>query len=145
MAINLIPAIDSDKEYFRSLNRDCYQEVVVLQFGVWDDELQSKGFDLKWKEQKFQKIMIDGVCVGGVWVDLNEYDHQLREIQIHPDYQGQGIGTRIVLEVIEAARHDSRRLWLKVLLQSDAVRLYERLGFAITGKTETQYIMDYPI
>lgn len=137
------PADDSDKAYFRELNEVCYRDVVARQFGSWDSDQQSMGFDVKWKEQRFSKIVIDDQVVGGVWIDELDDFRQLREIQIHPTYQGRGIGTKVVRDVIETSQEMGKALRLKVLLESQAVNLYKRLGFEIIGDTEVQYIMEH--
>jgi|TARA_Y100000310_G_C20700289_1_gene829085 ribosomal protein S18 acetylase RimI-like enzyme len=138
-----IPADDSDKSYFHELNKVCYIDVVTRQFGSWDDELQTEYFDVKWQTQDFNKIIRHGQLVGGVWLDKLEDSYQLKEIQIHPDHQNQGIGRSVLDDVIATAQHAEKRLWLKVLHQNQAVDLYKRLGFTVTAKTEAQYIMEY--
>ena len=94
-----IPANESDKEYFRDLNEQCYRDLVRRQFGSWDSDPQSQIFDAKWETQRFQKIIVNDVVVGGIWVDENPQDNQLREIQIHPMYQNKGIGTLVERKV----------------------------------------------
>lgn len=136
-----IPANESDKEYFRDLNEQCYEDLARRQFGSWDAGLQSQAFDAKWETQQFQKIFVDDNVVGGIWVEENPQDNQLKEIQIHPMHQNKGIGTLVVQDVIKQAQTDGKRLWLKVLHQNQALNLYERLGFIVTEKTDVQYIM----
>lgn len=53
--VEFTSATESDKEYFRSLNRACYEEVVSQQFGPWNEALQNSNFEAKWKEQTFEK------------------------------------------------------------------------------------------
>ena len=141
--MDYIPADDSDKTYFRELNEECYRDVVIRQFGSWDSDLQRLGFDAKWQEQRFSKIVIEDQIVGGVWVDELDDFRQIREIQIHPMHQGQGIGTRVVQDVIKTSREMGKPLRLKVLHMSQAVNLYKRLGFVVIDDTKAQYIMEH--
>ena len=141
-AMRFEAAKESDKEYFRSLNRACYEDVVGRQFGPWDEELQNNSFELKWPENNFRKIFIDDELVGGIWVDDGPEFIQLREVQIHPDFQGQGIGTKIVQMEIDNARSQGKRLQLRVLFENRAVKLYERLGFRIIDQNEHQHVME---
>ena len=97
-----------------------------------------KNFDTKWQEQQFQKIIVNNEVVGGMWVDEHTKDNQLREIQIDPKHQRKGIGTLVVKDVVEKARKDNKKLWLKVLHENQAITLYNRLGFTVTERTETQ-------
>lgn len=136
------PATEGDKEYFRALNRACYEDVVSKQFGPWDDEHQNRSFEMKWPENNFRKIYVGDDLVGGVWVDDNSDFLQLREIQIHPKYQGKGIGTDVVKLEIEKSRRAGKPLRLRVLFMNQAIDLYKRLGFVVVGENEHQYIME---
>lgn len=134
-------ATESDKAYFRDLNRACYQDVVERQFGQWDEAWQDQNFDSKWKEQNFHKIIERGEVVGGVWVEDHGTHLHLREIQIHPAHQGKGLGTAVLRDVIARAQFEGKRLQLRVLHLNKALSLYERLGFQRVEKMEAHYLM----
>lgn len=136
------PATEDDKEYFRALNRACYETVVVRQFGLWDEVHQNQSFETKWPTNHFRKVFADDELVGGIWIDEHPDLIQLREIQIHPHYQGRGIGTRLVQAEIDSAKAKGKPLRLRVLFQNEAIRLYERLGFVIIDENEHQFIME---
>jgi len=135
-------ATEADKAYFHKLNKACYEEVVGRQFGPWDDDHQNKSFELKWPDNNFRKIYVNDELVGGVWIDDHPEFIQLREIQIHPDYRGRSIGTRIVQMEIDSARAQNRKIRLRVLFQNVAIGLYKRLGFVTIDQNEHQYIME---
>ena len=55
----------------------------------------------------------------------------LSRIEIHPDYQGRGIGTRLVNALIDEAEQRGQDLVLEVLtVNHRAQALYQRLGMA---------------
>lgn len=135
-------AADNDKPYFHALNRACYEEVVGRQFGPWDEDHQNRNFENKWRTQNFCKIFVGDQLVGGLWVDDGPEVVQIREIQIHPDHQGRGLGTRILQSEIERIVATGKRIQLRVLFQNHAQRLYRRLGFTVIGQNEYQYIME---
>lgn len=141
--LHYVPATNADKAYFAALNEACYTDVVTRQFGSWDADAQRAYFDNKWLSQQFRKIVVDGEVVGGIWIEERDDHRLLREIQVHPQFQGQGIGTRVVREAIAAAVADGRKLRLHVLFENRARSLYERLGFVVIGENDTQYIMQY--
>jgi ribosomal protein S18 acetylase RimI-like enzyme len=58
-----------------------------------------------------------------------------------PEFQGRGLGTTILGDVIEHARMGRRPVSLQVLKVNPARRLYERLGFVISGESETHFQM----
>ena len=136
------PATESDKEYFRALSRACYEDVISRQFGPWDDLHQNQSFEAKWLENNFRKIYVNDALVGGVWIDDNPEFIQLREIQIHPNYQGMGIGTEVVRLEIDKARNLRKPIRLRVLFMNQAIELYKRLGFTVIGENEHQYTME---
>ena len=140
--ISFEPATEEDKAYFQALGRACYEDVVTRQFGQWDEVLQRQNFEVKWPEHNFRKIMVDDVLVGGVWTDDFADYVQLREIQIHPDFQGQGIGAAIVQMEIDQTRKMDKRLRLRVLFENKAINLYRRLGFTVIDQNEHQHIME---
>ena len=134
---------ESDKEYFRTLNKACYLDVVSRQFGPWNEALQENNFEAKWLEQTFKKIAVNGIVVGGIWIEELENSLQLREIQIHPDHQNQGIGTVVVQDAISMAIRAGKPLLLRVLFENKAFHLYKKLGFVETGRNANQYEMSY--
>ncbi|MCP1314600.1 MULTISPECIES: GNAT family N-acetyltransferase [unclassified Halomonas] len=116
--------------------------MVERQFGVWDDKLQKPAFDEKWRQGDFEILALNGTYVGAVWITKEEGFIQLRDIFLVPEYQGQGIGTQVVREELKKARAANMPLRLRVLKQSHAIALYERLGFTRCGETPTQYWME---
>ncbi len=140
--MKFVEATDADKEYFLRLNRLCYEDVVQQQFGPWDEAHQNHSFESKWSDNNFQKIYVNDKLVGAIWVDDNTDFRQIREVQIHPDFQGDGIGTAAIRLEIESAGQAGKPLRLRVLFQNKALSLYERLGFKIIDKNEHQFIME---
>ena len=123
------------------VSEHAYRALVVKQFGYWDESIQDNNFENKWQEQNFQKIYIDGQLIGGLWVEEFEAYHQLREIQLWPDFRHMGFGTRLIEEEIRKAGLAGRQLRLRVLIQNPAVALYKRLGFVIAETTTEQHHM----
>lgn len=61
---------------------------------------------------------------------------ELLTIAVRPDAQGRGIGTVLIAElIIEARNRAAERIFLEVAATNEsAIRLYERSGFARTGR-----------
>ena len=141
LAYEFAPATESDREVVCDLNLRCYRELVVRQFGEWDEAFQRSHFDRKWGESTYRKIMVGGEMAGVLVVENHEDHVFLSEIQIDPGQQGRGLGRRVVSDLIEKAEKAGLPVRLRVLLQNRAKRLYERLGFVVTDRTETHYLM----
>jgi ribosomal protein S18 acetylase RimI-like enzyme len=135
-------ATDEDKEFLRSLNRKVYREVVVEQFGSWDDDQQNRYFEKKWEIAGYQIIEIASRRIGTIWI-IDEPDHmRIRELQILPEFQGQGIGSELMKRELERAKARNLPVRLRVLKANRARLLYERLGFRVHHETETHLIME---
>jgi ribosomal protein S18 acetylase RimI-like enzyme len=56
-------------------------------------------------------------------------------IAVLPDYIGRGVGTQLLIHVLEAAKKRYSSVALSVRTTNPAKRIYERLGFVVVGKT----------
>jgi ribosomal protein S18 acetylase RimI-like enzyme len=65
----------------------------------------------------------------------------LADIEIAPEFRGQGLGTAVLLEFIADTERRRLSASLQVLKINPVRRLYERLGFQIVGETDTHYLM----
>ena len=62
-------------------------------------------------------------------VEYRAAEIYLSRIEIHPDYQGRGIGTSLISALLDEARHKGQDLVLDVLtVNYRAQALYRRLG-----------------
>ncbi len=85
----------------------------------------------------------DGMLLGAAWLrcfpaDQPGYgfvDEATPEllVAVMPGYRGQGIGTRLLTALLEAARSRYAAVSLSVQAENPAVRLYRRLGFEIVA------------
>jgi ribosomal protein S18 acetylase RimI-like enzyme len=142
MRVRLRPATAHDKELLASLQERCYREVVVAQFGGWDEKLQRGFFEKKWDPARFEIATVQGADVGAVSVQRHPDHVFLAEVLIDPAFQNQGLGTELVKQVLEDATKDGLPVRLQVLRKNRAHRLYERLGFVQTGQTDTHILME---
>ena len=62
---------------------------------------------------------------------------------VHPDFQRQGLGTRLIGDLMARARDSSRPLTLRVLVVNPARDLYARLGFVVTETTREYHFMEW--
>lgn len=142
--ISLRPANPAtDKEFGRSVHHQAYRDVVVSQFGAWDEQLQDRFFEEGWRRAPHKIISYDGVEVGVVSVALKADHIFISEIQILPQYQSLGIGQHILEEQKQFSRESKLPLRLQVLKKNRAIRLYERNGFTRTSETSIHILMEW--
>jgi N-acetylglutamate synthase-like GNAT family acetyltransferase len=67
---------------------------------------------------------------------------ELHSVFLEPALQGRGLGAEVFAAL--RARHPGRAWWIEVLKESPARRFWERQGFALTGSTEFDWILERP-
>ena len=89
-----------------------------------------------------------GRVVGAVWTRImDDYGHVDDEtpsfaISLLPEYRNQGIGTRLMKEMLSLLKeHGFRQASLAVQKANYAVRMYKEVGFEIIDENEEEFIM----
>ena len=137
------PATPADFEFGRDVHRRAYRDVVVRQFGRWDQAAQDGFFLDAWRGGPVEVLLCDGVLCGYLSVEEGPGWVAVREIVLLPEFQGRGIGTRLLGEVIERARGRGVPVRLRALHENRALRLYRRLGFCDVGRTGTHTCLEW--
>ena len=143
MHITRYPASATDREFARSVHHRAYREVAVRRYGPWDEKAQDEFFAEDWSEAAFEIILCDGVPCGYLCVEDREGDIHVRELVIDPEFQGKGIGTYILREVMGRARVRQVPVRLGTFHENRAAELYRRLGFREYGRTGTHILMEW--
>jgi ribosomal protein S18 acetylase RimI-like enzyme len=115
----------------------------LAQVTWWDDaqklafccsqyDSQKEEYDARYPEAQYDLILLDGRTAGRLWVGRDEEEIRLLDIALLPEAQRQGVGAALVGALIEEARASGKRLRHMVfMLNTDARRFYERLGFQV--------------
>ncbi|WP_228412524.1 GNAT family N-acetyltransferase [Chryseobacterium sp. G0240] len=76
---------------------------------------------------------------------INKTDERIEvlQLQIDPDYQGKGLGRKILTHILHEASETGKTVWLSVLKTNKAQSLYSSLGFCIVGEDEHSYFMEF--
>src|SRR3954470_23533030 len=134
------PAAQSDTDFLRGLHHAAYRDVVLRQFGAWDETAQDHWFEQGFTEAEYWIIEEDGQPVGAVATSEAEEHLSLVELQVHPERQNRGIGSAVLhAQIQRASLMHKRELRLRVLRANRALSLYQRHGFVVTGETDTHY------
>lgn len=90
----------------------------------------------------------NGRVIGAIWTRImNDYGHVDDEtpsfaISLYKEYRGQGIGTRLMKEMLALLRSQGyRKASLAVQKGNYAVRIYEKVGFRTVDENNEEYIM----
>jgi ribosomal protein S18 acetylase RimI-like enzyme len=112
----------------------------------WDEEWQRRHFEGRFAIVKPRVILLGpepgSEPVGMIELERRPAELYVSNIQILPSFQGAGIGTAVLREVLNEARAMGVPAALQVLHANlRAQRLYERLGFRVTGSDDTHVRM----
>lgn len=135
-------AIDSDTPFARQAHHAAYRDVVTRVFG-WDEPQQDGFFTRDWADAEFEILEVDGQACGYACIEEREDDFHVRELVVHPRFQGRGIGTAVLRETMERARARGVPVHLGTFLHNRAADLYRRLGFRETHRTDTHVLMEW--
>ena len=136
------PAQKDELDALYDIHREAMQGYVSQTWGPWDDAFQRDFFANHWPELRLA-IEVDGSLGGFLDLDESPERIQVENLELAPNYQGRGIGTAILVSVQQRAALHNQPVGLQVLKVNPARSLYERLGFYLTGETETHYQMSW--
>lgn len=138
------PGSDSDREFLYTLLRRSLGPHVEATYGAWDEAWQREHFLASSDPRRHEILEADGEPIGCLLLEEGEPDLlRLHRIFLLPEHQNQGVGTRVMRELLSAASSQGKAVRLRVFRVSPAVRFYERLGFRRVGQTPTHVLMEH--
>ena len=143
MTITTRKATREDRDFLWRLKVATMREYVEKIYG-WDDAVQKKFFENSFHPESIRIIQLKNQDVGMVELRHREDDYFLARIEVLPEFQRRGIGSTIIRRITAGASSSGKTLRLQVFKINPARILYARLGFIITGETETHYQMELP-
>ena len=146
---NMRPYIDNEyhdyKEFIYRTKKEAYKKYVEECWGSWNEEDQ----------RRYYKNFINEVCNDTWIIQLNGKDigfyngvtledgsYEIGNICIIPEYQGKGIGTQVLKDVMEL--HKEQDIHIQYFKQNPVGTLYTSLGFVPNGEAEFHYKMIKP-
>jgi len=101
-------------------------------FVKWQFEMQRREYDARFPDAEYDVIEIDGQPAGRLWLGRKDDEIRLLDIALLPEFQNRSAGTALLTDLIDEARSTGKRLRHMVfVLNNDADRFYERLGFVV--------------
>jgi ribosomal protein S18 acetylase RimI-like enzyme len=131
---------EADSDFLYRLKRACLKEYVTAIWG-WDEAQQRRRFDNTFDPAASEIVVAFGRDVGQYSVEVLPGEIYLSGLYVLPAYQRQGLGSRILGDLLATARRLECQVRLQVLVDNPARNLYKRLGFRVANRTETHYIM----
>lgn len=143
MKLTYTPTREDDRTFFIQTHHAAYRDVVGKMFG-WDEQLQDKLADKAFDEGNLYVIHHNNKAVGIAGWEEKEDHLWVKEVFLQPQYQGQGIGSQVVRDMLTKGRAKAKGVRLQALKENHgAKKLYERLGFTVDEATDTHWKMSY--
>jgi ribosomal protein S18 acetylase RimI-like enzyme len=137
--VSLRPVTDADQEFLIGVyagtradelaqtNWDDSQKDAFIR---WQYEMQKKEYETRYPDARYDLILVDGVPAGRIWVGADDTQIRLLDIAVISEFQNRGVGTHLLRQLIDEATRDNKPLRHMVfVLNENAFRFYERLGF----------------
>lgn len=104
-------------------------------------DAQRREYDARFPEAEYDVILFDGRPAGRLWVGRSDDEIRILDIAILPEFQNRGIGKVLLRRLMDEGRRTGKRLRHMVfILNEDAKRFYERLGFRTVEVFNGAYI-----
>ncbi|MBQ8535342.1 MAG: GNAT family N-acetyltransferase [Bacilli bacterium] len=146
---NMRPYIDNEyhdfKEFIYQTKKNAYKKYVEANWGTWNEEAQRRYFEhfISAVEADAWIIQMNGKDIGFYnGITLEDGSYEIGNICIIPEYQGKGIGTQVLKDIMQL--HKNQDIHIQYFKQNPVGKLYERLGFQANGETEFHYQMIKP-
>ena len=140
--INLVPYTDIDYDFVYDVKKNAYKKYVEECWGEWNDEDQKNHFQrfINVVKNNAYIIMIGDKKIGFYNGEILENgNYEVGNICIIPEYQGKGIGTKVLKDKLD--ENKDKDIEIQYFKQNPVGKLYERLGFVPNGETEFHYQM----
>lgn len=131
-------ATEHDIEWLVELRAEVLREDLE-RLGRYDPQRVRRRMRDSYVPARTRVILEDGEEVGCVTVRVEDDARWLEHFYLVPRAHGQGIGGRVLREIL--AEDDPRPFRLDVLQGSPARRLYERHGFRVDSEDEVDVLM----
>jgi ribosomal protein S18 acetylase RimI-like enzyme len=154
MNVTLRPATDADLDFLHRLYATTREDELTQV--PWTDEQKaafvSQQFHAQhqyWHENytdtSWDLVLLDGAPVGRLYVARWADDIRVVDIALMPEHRGDGVGTRLLREILAEGDASGRKVSIHVEIFNPARSLYERLGFVPAEEKGVYLLMErYP-
>jgi ribosomal protein S18 acetylase RimI-like enzyme len=139
VSVSLRPVTPADKEFLvgvyantraQELAQVAWDERQKESFIRWQFEMQQQEYDARYPNARYDIIVVDGVPAGRIWVGIDDTQIRLLDIALLGEFQNRGVGTHLLRQLMaEASRANKPLRHMVFMLNDNAFRFYERLGF----------------
>lgn len=139
---------------FITANADDVPFLLKLRQKTMNEHLSSAGFrtDDEYHLARINEAYNDSLIInvnnrqiGLIKLSRQKNNLHIRQLQILPEYQNKGVGSKVLSVIINKAKSLSLPITLSVLLNNPAKALYTKHGFEVIGENVLEYQMRYSV
>jgi len=139
--IHLRLATPDDSEFLYNLKKQTLKEYITQIWG-WNEKDQRDYYKKIFEPDKYHIIQQNGEDIGCLSIEEQHNKIMLNIIEITPEYQNKGIGSKLIRDLIKKGSQENKTIELQVFkVNQRAFKLYRTLGFKLVNETETHYQM----
>jgi ribosomal protein S18 acetylase RimI-like enzyme len=133
---------EEDRVFVWEVRRQALREYVAAIWG-WDEGAQREMFERRFSPSGHQIIVVDGMDAGLLQLVDEGSNLVVGKIELLLEFQRKGVGTVLMKRILGEAQVRRVPVRLQVLrTNTPARRFYERLGFSVSGETDTHFQME---
>ena len=150
-SVTLRPAQPDDESFLLQLYRDTRAEEIAA-WG-WDEAQQQAFLSMQFRARTLSysaypntehSIILEAERpIGRLLISRMESEIRLVDIALLSKTRGQGIGAKLISNLLTRATREATPVRLHVEKFNRALRLYQRLGFQVLEDTGTQFFMEW--
>lgn len=139
------PATAHDRAWVWATKKACMHAYVEQTWGRWDEHEQEEFFTKNFLPEEIRIVAVEGRDAGYLHTTVTHREISLNNIMVAPEFQGRGLGTAVLADLLASAREHGQVVRLRVLKVNEAAqRLYRRIGFHAVEETPTHVRMMWP-
>ncbi|WP_426446569.1 N-acetyltransferase family protein [Paenibacillus sp. S-38] len=141
-SITLRAADLSEKERLADL-RALVLQTDLTRLGRYDEEKVRERFRGAFAPEWTRIVEVEGAFAGCVALRPEGERDVLEHFYLHPEFQGRGIGSRVLAILLSKNAAEGRGVTLNALQGSPVRRLYERFGFRVDREDPIDVFMTW--
>jgi ribosomal protein S18 acetylase RimI-like enzyme len=152
-AVALRPATAADEPFFARVYAATREEELAhlpfsaeqkAAFVAQQFAAQSAHYARHYGDAAFDVVLVDGAPAGRLIVHRGGGGIVIVDIALLPEFRGRGIGGRLLATVLAEADAAGATVTIHVERHNRALRLYERLGFAVVADDQVYLTLERP-
>lgn len=141
MEVKLLQATSRDIPFLRLLRRLTMNDYLQASGLATNRKSQLARINYHFEDAKL--VYHNGKRIGLFKVYLCGAIWHVIQIQILPEYQGNGLGAKLLTNLIKQANEKQQSISLSVLKSNPAMNLYQKLGFMTISESDIELTMEY--